>query len=382
MITAEVLPASSGLDALRDAWERLYGEREREPSVSFGWSRAIMRNHLAGRGDWFTMLLRRDGDVRAIVPMLTVREKLFGRDVLTLQPFAEKNNTHSDLLMGEEQELVAAWIDELYRLERPWDMLHMSRLLEDSPLLAALETELRRRGAPHRVRLEQPSFHLPLPASFADYLAARSGKFRNYLKRAEKKLHAAGRVEFVVTGAIADDSAFDEMLAIERDSWKHAHGTAISAVAHQAGFYRDLCAAARESGTLHLSFLRLDGVAVAYNLGVIVSGRYYYLKTSYRQAQRELGVATVGRAKLIEELIARGVREMDFPAEPYEWETQWTDSARWHRSLLVFNRGLRGRLLWLLSALRDRVRGARVRRIEFSDARALRPPAGAETPAP
>jgi hypothetical protein len=34
---------------------------------------------------------------------------------------------------------------------------------------------------------------------------------------------------------------------------------------------------------------------------------------------------------------------------------------------------LRGRLLWLLSALRDRMRRARTRRIEFSDPRALRP---------
>jgi CelD/BcsL family acetyltransferase involved in cellulose biosynthesis len=286
----------------------------------------------------------------------------------------EKNNTHSDLLIGAGHELVGAWLDELYRLDRPWDMLHMSRLLEDSPLLHELEAELRRRRVPYRLRLEQPSFHLRLPSSFDEYLAARSGKFRNHLKRAEKRLAAAGTVKFEVVDAAADiETAYAAMLDVERDSWKHAHGTAISAVAHQSGFYRDLCVAAGESGTLHLTFLRVEDVVVAYDFGLLAGGRYYYLKTSYRQAWREFGVATVGRARLIRDLIARGVAEFDFPAEPYEWEKQWTDGARWHRSLLLFNRGLRGRLLWLLSALRDRMRGARTRRIEFSDPRALRP---------
>ena len=38
---------------------------------------------------------------------------------------------------------------------------------------------------------------------------------------------------------------------------------------------------------LHLSFLRVNGEAVAYNLGLIAGSRYYYLKTSYRQRHRE-----------------------------------------------------------------------------------------------
>jgi CelD/BcsL family acetyltransferase involved in cellulose biosynthesis len=373
MITAEVLPATQGLDNLRAAWERLFGESGREPSLSWAWSRAIMRNHLAGNGDWFTMVLRRDRQAAAIVPMLATRRRVLGLELVTLEPIQERNNTHTDLLMGADPQLLEAWIAELGRLPIRWDVLTLTRVLEGSPLLAALEQVLARNGQPYRTRLEQPSYYLPLPAEYDRYLAARSGKFRSYLRRAEKKLDAEGEVTFEVTGAAAD-SGYEEMLGIERGSWKHTHGTAISAIAHQSGFYRDLCAGAREAGMLHLSFLRLDGVALAYNLGVLVGGRYYYLKTSYLESWRGHGVATIGRARLIRHLIESGCREFDFPAEPYEWEKQWADEVRWHRSLLVFRKGLRGRLIALATSLRERLRGSHGRQIVHSDARALRPP--------
>jgi CelD/BcsL family acetyltransferase involved in cellulose biosynthesis len=378
MITAEVLPASQGLEALRAPWDQLFKDDGREPSLSWSWSSAIMRNHLAGNADWFTMVLRRDRRPAAIVPMQVTRQRALGIELVMLQPIQERNNTHTDLLMSADPELIRAWLDELNRLPLRWDILNLSRVLEGSPLLGALQKALAQRGQPHRARLEQPSYYLPLPSSFEEYLASRSGKFRNYLKRAEKKLEAAGEVSFELVDSRADVGArFEEMLTIERGSWKHAHGTAISAVAHQSGFYRDLCAGAREAGMLHLSFLRLEGVPLAYNLGVVVGGRYYYLKTSYLESWREHGVATIGRARLIRHLIESGCREFDFPAEPYEWEKQWADEVRWHRSLLVFRKGLRGRLLSLATALHDARRGARRREIVFTDARALRPPGSA-----
>ena len=375
MITGEVVRGPQCLDSLRVPWERLYGEREREPSTSWAWSRAILRNHLAGNRDWFTVVLRRNAEVAAIIPMLSTRTRVLGNEIVALQPIQEQNNTHSDLLIGADGELLGAWLDELEKIEPRWDLLNMSRLLEGSPLLSALESELRRRRQPFHVRVEQPSYHLRLPANFDEYLAARSGKFRSHLKRAEKRFMATGNVAFEVVDAAADvEARYEELLGIERGSWKHEHGTAISAMPHQAGFYRDLSVAAREAGMLHLSFLRLDGVAVAYNLGILAGGRYYYLKTSYLQQYREQGVATIGRARLIRELIGRGIRDFDFPAEPYEWERQWTDEARWHRSLQLFNRGLRGRWLWLMSALRNRLRKGRRREIVYSDARALHAP--------
>jgi CelD/BcsL family acetyltransferase involved in cellulose biosynthesis len=375
MIRSEILPAPGALEALRNDWHRLYRASGREPSVSYEWSRAIIRNHLAGRDDWFVVVLRRGDEVAGIVPMATRRERLMGRSVVTLQPLQERYNTHSDLLLADgSAELVAAWLDAVGSRCGGWDVLQLTRLLEHGPLSESLSIELTRRRASCRWRLERPSFHLPLPARYEEYLGLRSGKLRNYLKRAEKKLAAEGTLAFTrVEAADSFSEHYDELLSIERDSWKHAHGTAISAVAHQEGFYRDLAQAALETGTLHLTFLRLSGVPIAYNLGIVAGDRYYYLKTSYRHRFRAHGAASLGRARLIERLIADGCTSLDFPGEPYEWEQQWTDDVRWHRSLLLFNTTLTGRVLALIMRARSLVaRQADERRIVFSDPRASR----------
>jgi hypothetical protein len=168
---------------------------------------------------------------------------------------------------------------------------------------------------------------------------------------------------------------YDDLLSIERQSWKHSHGTAITAIDHQRGFYKDLTLGALLTGRLYLTFLRISGKAVAYDLGLICDGRYYYLKTSFIETYRSYGVATVGRAKLLEQLIADGVTGFDFSGAPYEWEAQWSDSLQWHRSLLVCNKTLRARLLWLLISSKDYLRRATDRRsVVFADPRALRAP--------
>lgn len=373
MISAEVLPATFPIESLEADWSRLYGGGRWEPSLSFGWARALLHNHLAGKSNWFTVLLRRSSQVAGIVPMVLSERRLLGRRITTLEPVQEKNNTHSDLLIaGYDPDLLSAWLRALLDYRPAWDLLQISRLLEEGALGRALAGSIDRCGQSYRLVPQQPSYFLALPPSYEDYLGARSAKFRSHLKRAEKKLAATARCELQICGNAGFDAAYAELIDIETDSWKHANGTAISAVPHQSGFYRDLAASALAAGSLHLSFLRLDGRAVAYNLGIIENGCYYYLKTSFRAACATLQVATVARAWLIRQLIGDGLTQFDFPAEPYEWERQWTDDLRWHRSLMLFNRTANAALLRLVMRAREVLRPRAARELVHSEARALK----------
>jgi CelD/BcsL family acetyltransferase involved in cellulose biosynthesis len=233
--------------------------------------------------------------------------------------------------------------DALYRRELRWDVFGMTRLLEAQPLGALWCGILRQRWALLTFTREQPSFFLPLDGSFEGYLKRRSGSFRNALRRVDRKLRSRGRVAIRTQQDFASvDEAYEVLLSIEQRSWKQGHGTSIAALSRQRVFYRNLSVSAFRKNWLHLRFLYLEDRPVAYNLGLLVNDTYYYLKTSYTHAERPLSPSTFLRAQLIDELIGRGVKHFDFPAEPYEWERQWTDDTRWHRALTIFGRSPKG----------------------------------------
>ncbi len=368
-ITATVAAEGADISRFESAWERLFAFPGNEPSTSFEWTAAMLRHHLRAGDRVFLLELTRGSEPLALVPLLARSMRVLGCPVLVLFPISDLYNTHGDVLSSSlDEATVGTLMDALYALPVRWDVFRMSNVLEGHALARHFAgTEHARRWS-CLVRDRYASYYLDLPPSFDEYLAARSAKFRNHLKRTERKVHAEARVairEF--TRAEDMDSGYEMLLEIERGSWKHAHGTAITAVPHQIGFYRDLCRGAAAHGRLHLQVLMANDRPVAYDLGYLLDGGYSYLKTSYVDACRSLGVATYLRANLIRSLIGRSLRFVDFPAEPYEWERQWTDVLRWHKTLSLYRPTPAGAALAMVDRLRHR--HAQQRTVRYVDPR-------------
>ncbi|MGA6826492.1 GNAT family N-acetyltransferase [Nitrospira sp. NS4] len=334
-----------------------------------------MESHVQESDSIATIILKRGGAVIGIMPLVLRPMKKLGHRLIAAFPVSELSNTHSDVLLEEVSEpVLAAVVDTLYRPDLGWDVFSMTRLLEARPLGGLLCELVRRRRSRYECARVQPSFFLTLDGTFDGYLRRRSGSFRNALKRIERKLMSRGRVEIRAQDDFPGiEEAYDTLLSIEHRSWKQAHGTSISAVSRQTTFYRHLCAVASQKGWLHLGFLYLDGRPVAYNLGLILNDTYFYLKTSYDYAERPLSPATLLRAKLLEELIGRGVKQFDFPGEPYEWERQWTDEMRWHQALVLYAPSARGIAYGLYRRVKAIVRGDRGGQLEYVNPRDLKP---------
>jgi len=253
--------------------------------------------------------------------------------------------------------MVAEFLVALRQLPWPWDVLRIGNLLESNAIAGHLSRLLPVAGFKHRVRREEPSYYLDLPVSYDRFLASRSSKFRNYLRRKTRQLEAMGCLEVRRAGRDLDlMQGYRDLLTVEERSWKHAHGTAITRIPRQREFYRLLCTGAAQRGRLHLQILYLDGRPIAFDLGITAADRYSYLKTSFDESLRLASPATVLRAHLVESLIKEGFRCLDFPAEPYEWEEQWSSGVRWHSSYLVYNRTLGGLAYRVLTKIRRRDR--------------------------
>lgn len=374
MVVAEILYDRASLADLKADWDRLMDHRNHEPSVSFEWTTALMESHIEEHDKIVFIILKRFGAVIGIVPLVVRPMKKLGQTFIRAFPVSEFTNTHTDLLLEDSSEpVLTALVDALYQSDLGWDVFSMTRLVESQPLGMRLCEVMRQRRRRFEVRREQPSFFLTLDSTFEGYLRRRSGSFRNALKRIERKLKSRGLVEIRDQNDFTGiDQAYEALLSIEDRSWKHAHGTSISSVSRQTAFYRHLCQLAFQKNWLHLGFLYLDDRPVAYNLGLILRNTYYYLKTSYEYSLRPLSPATILRRNLVEELIERRVKELDFPGEPYEWERQWTDEVRWHQSLTLFAPSAKGFAYGLYRKAKHFGRGADTLQVEYVNPRDLK----------
>ena len=241
-VEADVSHGFGGLARLQAAWEALFVSRQHEPCVSFEWTTAMVRHHVRPDDRCVLVHLRRDDTTVGLVPLIARPTKVMGARITILSPLSEHYNTHSDLLLEAiDDEVAQAFVGALRNLGVSWDCFRMARLLEDDPLAGALRRALEANGVLHSVRQGLPAYVLLLPASFDEYLGARSAKFRNHLKRSTRKLHAAGDVRVhELTHTDAFEDAYDALLLVERASWKEWHGTSITAIDHQTAFRVDL----------------------------------------------------------------------------------------------------------------------------------------------
>lgn len=376
MIKVEKISEPKQLLKFEKVWDDLYNSSSSEASVSFEWTYALLTTHLQ-QNDSFILILLLDKDtIVGILPLVITERKKFGQKLTTLLPISEYYNTHSDFLLRKfDDVLLRKIIKSLFQLERKWDVFRIGNILESNPIINAMIISLEKSSFKYEIKQQEPSFFIHLNNTYDEYLKKRSSKFRNYLRRMGKKLGEQGNINLVTHHDYDDISvAYEQLLEIEKNSWKQTHGTSISSISMQEEFYKSLIVGSFLKGRLHLLLMFLDQKPIAYNLGLINNGTYLYLKTSYDESYRKFGPSTVLRAELIQMLINNGIKLFDFPGEPYEWEKQWTEELRWHKSLVIYNTTIKATALRAYHKIRGKREAVEPsKKVHYHDPRNFRP---------
>jgi CelD/BcsL family acetyltransferase involved in cellulose biosynthesis len=247
-----------------------------------------------------------------------------------------------------------------------WDVLRINRFLVGHPLLDSLENVLKNNlHYAYRIQSEDPSFFIKFGDSKDEYLKTVSSKVRNNLRRNLNKLRSAGEVSFLFPADFENfDALFDTLLRIEEASWKHKHGTGISSTEKSRRFYRELCRGELQRGRFRATVLCLNQTPIAYEMGLInvnIDGngkKYYSVHGSHDDNYKKNSPGVVLLAHFIDGLIQDGIGELDWFGEPFEWESEWTDKYRWHRSLLIYNRTPKAKLFELVTRYKNRSKPA------------------------
>jgi len=375
MISYEIIEELDKIKEYYGKWDELFNSREYEASLSLDWTDALLKTHLQG-ASFFLVVLRDANGILGIVPLCIKEVKKYGLLLLTLLPISEYFNTHSDLLLtNSSEELVEVLLKALFNLKNKWDVFRINRFVENNPLLDRIACNLKNNAAFNfEIRRAEPSFFIQLGNSYDDYLKKKSANFRYKLKSIVKKMHSIGDVAFLRTQDFHDFSeVYNIILSIERNSWKHKHGTAITSSEKQQEFYRVLGQSAFNKGWLRLCILFLNREPIAFEMGLVKGQKYYGVHGSYNEKYKKENPGTMLLAQFIEDLIHEGIKEYDWFGEPFEFQSRWTDKFRWHRSLLIYNNTLKAKLFFIFNTLKEKMIHDVKKQIVFRDPRDVRP---------
>ena len=226
-----------------------------------------------------------------------------------------------------------------------WDIFSMSNVVRSSPTAAVLRS-LRTISGVRVVEVPtESSPYLNIDSDWDGFLLRKKKKFRAMAKRnIEHPLKGLGEanLEWFEPGADTD-RLLQQILDVERRSWKAKAGRAVSDSSEETEYHRLLLPYLSQTGMLMASVLSLEGIPVAFALCCRSNGWVGLLKTSYDERVRNAGSCVLTSS--VQRAFQLRCDEYDFLGGPDDYKLRWSSQLRDHSTFHVFAGTPRGRIL-------------------------------------
>lgn len=148
--------------------------------------------------------------------------------------------------------------------------------------------------------------------SWSDYLASRRSKWRNNLRRWERRMNDQGNLRFVrirsaECGSDPRWDVFEDCMTVARKSWQ-AESTDGTTICHEEikSFVTDAHQAATESDSVDMNLFYLNDIPVAFAYNYTYQGNVVGLRVGHTPELRSHGVGNLLYARAIEDSFERG----------------------------------------------------------------------------
>lgn len=211
----------------------------------------------------------------------------------------------------------------LARQPRP---LAFDRIPAESPLIPALRAAMRGRGWVS-VRSAMPCPVITLDEDGREPESRFNAGRRSDFRRAARRAAGFGAVTFETLAPRPEefDVLFDEAVGVESLGWKQDAGTTIAADPGRQEFFRRYFRAACVRGLFRISFMRIDGRAVAMQLAVLWADRYWLFKIGHDARFNSCSPGSLLMLHTLRQAAADGLRAYELLGGVESWITRfWT----------------------------------------------------------
>jgi CelD/BcsL family acetyltransferase involved in cellulose biosynthesis len=344
-MATETIAVEQEPERIAAEWDELAARARTVPFVRPGWISAWW--DAFGRGALHILTLRRGGRLVGVLPCRGDHGSLssptndqtpqFG---IVAEDAEAAGELASAALDRASRRLTLAFVDAA-----GWDV-------------AALRDAAEARSYRVRARPVVRPPYLVLDGDWTDFESRLAGRFLRDLRRRRRRLEDEGVVTFeVADGGERLEGLLEEGFRVETSGWKAAQHTAIVSRPETRRFFTEIARWASERGWLRLAFLRLDGRALAFQLGLEEGGAYYFLKGGYDSEFHRYAPGKLLVHEMLERAFASRLERFEFLGQPEPWKLEWTQET--HVLLIVdaFAPSLPGRAEWAADSLHHSLRG-------------------------
>ena len=359
---ARILPWSQVDAAWQDRWLELWRRTGASPDLSPMWAAALVAGHGVEPADLYVLVAGPAEQPSLVWPFqLRSQRHRLGFRVRWVAPLQNAFCMHSGLLTTmSSADACRAIVATLRAWSSPWDWIDVAALEAGSALHAAWRRATAGRASYRRAIPGERPPYIASPGSFTTFLDSRSPGFRKKARAQLRELQTDTSLRLRVYTTADEMPAFlGEVLEIERLSWKHAAGQAISSRGWELGFYRHLLASMAPLQCVSGAVLYVDGQPAAHSIDLVHADRVYGLKSSYdaRYADRSVGALLL--TAMAARYFDRGCAEYDFLGTGEPYKLSWTSQARQHFSFVMYQPTVRGAGIGLLHSLAETARRRR-----------------------
>jgi CelD/BcsL family acetyltransferase involved in cellulose biosynthesis len=339
------------IERLTAEWQVLCAEgRSAQPFFQPEWIAAHVRAFVPDK-QLTILTARRQGQLRAVLPLVRERTSLHGVPVRKLRSLSNPHSCRFDVVAGrgDEKEAVCALWQALQQRD-DWDVIELSDVPEEG-LGEQLLIEAANEGFPAGQWPMPAAPYLPFDLSAAtteERLDATfkqtSNKRRNDVRRLRRKLEEQAAVS-VFCDEAATPTELAQFYALESAGWKGQQGTAIACDERLQQFYNELAQAKAARGRFLLYRMQAGEQTIAMQFCVTNEQTCYLLKPAYDESLRKYSPGHLLVAEVLPDLIERGLTQYDLLSPVSEWKNYWTKMACNQAHCYIFRRGTIGQAL-------------------------------------
>ncbi|MDA7977192.1 MAG: GNAT family N-acetyltransferase [Pirellulales bacterium] len=335
MIQIQEINDWNDLDALRLPWSLLLADtRGASFFHTWDWLRTYAQ-HYGQANEPRILVARHERDIIGILPLVLKSERnRLGTFKTLTYPLDDWGNFYSPI--GRDQTVILhAGMQHIASMRRDFDVINLhwvpSRRFDRGRTPRAMQAA----GFQANERKDAPSAVVELQATWEDYWASRSSKWRNNVRRNERKLAEAGEVAYVhyrPRGAASGDAdprwdLYDACEHIAQASWQgnSQTGTTISHTEVRA-FLRDMHSTAVDAGGLDLHLLYLNGCPAAFAYNYHYRGMVTGLRTGFDANVSRDGTGTTLICRSIRTAYQHGDHTLDLGADFLHCKRNWITS--------------------------------------------------------